>query len=122
MKHKLIALSTLILSLQCYAAPGADNTKINERDRAAGELTADQQTYSANDTNITRRIRQDIMKEQNFSTYAQNVKIITVDGKVTLKGPVRSVQEQDSIMKYARQAAGASNVTNEMSVVTDKNN
>jgi osmotically-inducible protein OsmY len=59
------------------------------------------------------------MKEKNLSSYAQNVKIITVNGKVTLKGPVRSEQEQMSILKYANRAAGAANVTNEMSVVAE---
>ncbi len=97
-----------------------DNTKLNERDRASSQLTADQQKNNALDTDTTRRIRQDIMKEQNFSTYAQNVKVISVNGKVTLKGPVRSEQEQNSILNYARQPAGASNVINEMTIVTEK--
>lgn len=120
MNYIMAALSTLVVSLQCFAVTSTDNTKINERDRATEELTADQQTYSTSDMNITRRIRQNIMSEKNFSTYAQNVKIITVNGKVTLKGPVRSEQEQNSIVKHARQVAGATNVTDRLSVVADE--
>lgn len=65
---------------------------------------------------VTRRIRQSIMKEASLSTYAQNVKIITVRGKVTLKGPVRTEQELSVIMKHARKVAGVTNVKNEMAV------
>ena len=62
------------------------------------------------------------MKEKNFSTYAQNIKIITVNGKVTLKGPVRSKSEQDSILKHARSVAGASNVVDEIAIAPKKTN
>lgn len=147
MKNKVIAVSTVIFGLYGSSAIGAgtdatnntgttgsglgssrgtgvmrgsDNTKVNQRDRAANAVTADQQTNSSSDIDITRRIRQEIMKDNSFSTYAQNVKIIAVNGKVTLKGPVRSQEEQSSILKYAGQVAGATNVTNEMSVETDK--
>lgn len=93
-----------------------DNTRINKRDQKTSELTADQQTSGTSDMDITRRIRQDIMKESSFSTYAQNVKVITAGGKVTVKGPVRTDQERSTIMKLARQVAGATNVRNEMAV------
>ncbi len=121
MKHLLIALSIMVLGLQGFAESGTDNTKINKRDRRTGELTADQQASSTSDTELTRRIREEIMEGKNFSTYAQNVKIITVNGKVTLKGPVRSEEEINSIVKFANLVAGATNVKNEMSVVTDTN-
>ena len=98
---------------------GLDNSKINERDNTTRMLTADQQTVSKRDTQITARIRQDIMKQKSFSTYAQNIKIITVNGQVTLKGPVRSMSEQNSILKFARAAAGATNVVNEIAVTPE---
>lgn len=116
MKHILVILPALLLSIQSYAAKDEDNTRVNKRDRATSELTADQQTSGTSDMDITRRIRQDIMKENGLSTYAQNVKIITVGGKVTVKGPVRSEQELSVIMKHARRAAGETNVKNEMAV------
>jgi len=119
MKQNIIALSIVILSIHGFANTDADNTKINKRDRASDELTADQQAYNTSDTSITRRIRQDIMADTNLSTNAQNIKIISVNGKVTLKGAVQTAQEQTSIMEYARRVAGAPNVINEISVVAD---
>lgn len=118
MKQKLLAtIPALLLSLQVVAATDVDNTKVNVRDRAAKELTADQQKNNESDLNITRRIRQSLIREDSLSTYAQNIKIISTNGKVTLKGPVKSDSEVTSILKYAREVAGASNVTNKMSVV-----
>lgn len=116
MKYHFLILPALVLSFQSFAATDKDNTEINKRDRAASELTADQQTSSNSDMDVTRRIRQFIMKEPNLSTYAKNVKIITVGGKVTLKGPVRTEQELGIIMKHARKVAGATNVKNQMVV------
>lgn len=98
----------------------SDNSSINERDLDYDELTADQQSNSARDIDVTRRIRQDIIQDSGFSTNARNVKIITVNGLVTLKGPVRSKLEQESIMKHALNTAGVFNVRNEMSVVSTK--
>lgn len=140
MKYQLLILPTLLFTAVAHGATNSnnstttdsstgnaynsantstsdmDNTRINRRDRKSSELTADQQSFGARDTDITQRIRQDVMKETGFSTYAQNVKIITVAGKVTIKGPVRSEQELSTIMKHARRVAGQTNVKNEMSV------
>lgn len=120
-----LVLPALLLSALAFGAvdkskTDKDNTRVNKRDREATELTADNQTSSTSDMNMTRRIRQEIMKETSFSTYAQNVKVITVGGKVTVKGPVRSEQELSTIMKLARQVAGAMNVKNEMAVEIDQ--
>ena len=76
------------------ASPSVDNTKVNERDRSKNESTADQQKDNRSDREITQQIRQSIMKDKSLSTYAHNVKIITQNGQVTLKGPVRSEDEK----------------------------
>ena len=119
-----LVFSVMALSLPSFGQSdtSSDNTKINKRDRFANELTSDQQKFSDTDTKITARIRQDIMKEKNLSTYGQNIKIITVNGKVTLKGPVHSQSEQSSILKCARSVAGASNVINEITITPNKTN
>lgn len=111
-----VILSSLLITAGVFAETETDNTKINKRDTAATELTADEQKSSESDMNITQRIRQEIVKNKKLSTYAKNVKIITIDGKVTLKGPVRSRTEVDSILKTARATAGEANITNEMTV------
>ncbi len=121
---KIITFSFLatILSATSFSQVGQDNSAVNERDNSVTTVTADQQKVNQTDTQITARIRRDIMKEKSLSTYAQNVKIISINGQVTLKGPVRSTNEQNTILKYARSAAGASNVINEMAVTPEKTN
>jgi hyperosmotically inducible protein len=94
----------------------ADNTKVNTRDRDEGSPTADQQKESQSDREITRRIRQSVVKDESLSTYAHNVKIITQGGHVTLKGPVRSDIEKRTIEAKATEVAGQNKVTNELDI------
>jgi hyperosmotically inducible protein len=94
----------------------ADNTKVNTRDRAKGAVTADQQKENATDRGVTQKIRKALMDDKSLSTYAHNVKIVTQNGNVTLKGPVRSTKEKQTIEAKAIEIAGAGKVTNEMSV------
>ena len=93
-----------------------DNTKVNERDRNQNEPTADQQKDNRSDRDITQQIRQSIMKDKSLSTYAHNVKIITQDGQVTLKGPVRSEDEKQAVEAKATEVAGAHKVTSELNI------
>ena len=98
------------------ASPPADNTKVNQRDRSQNEPTADQQKNNRSDRDITQQIRQSIMKDKSLSTYAHNVKIITQDGQVTLKGPVRSEDEKQAIEAKAAEVAGDGKVTSELNI------
>jgi hyperosmotically inducible protein len=98
------------------APPASDNTKTNERDRNASEPTADQQKENRSDRDITQQIRQSIMKDQSLSTYAHNVKIITQNGQVTLKGPVRSEDEKRAIETKAAEVAGQDKVSSELNI------
>jgi osmotically-inducible protein OsmY len=96
--------------------PQADNTKVNQRDRNANEPTADQQKSNVSDRDLTKQIRQAIVNDKSISTYGHNVKVITQNGMVTLKGPVRSEDEKKAIMAKASEVAGADKVTDEMDV------
>ena len=98
------------------ASPAPDNTKVNERDRSPNEPTADQQKNNRSDRDITQQIRQSIMKDKSLSTYAHNVKIVTQDGQVTLKGPVRSDEEKKAIEAKATEVAGDGKVTSELNI------
>lgn len=109
----------LAASPQIQAQNAPDNTKNNQGDANKGDTTADQQKMNAADRNITKEIRSSIMKE-SLSTYAHNIKIITQDGKVTLKGPVRSEEERASIESKAVAIAGANNVTDQLDVAPPK--
>jgi len=94
-----------------------DNTKVNKRDRAAGEPTADQQKNNRSDVDLTKSVRRSIMDDKSLSTYAHNVKVISQNGTVTLKGPVKSDAEKSAIVaKAASIAGGAANVIDQMTV------
>jgi hyperosmotically inducible protein len=96
--------------------PAPDNTKVNERDKSSSEPTADQQKDNRSDRGITQQIRQSVMKDKSLSTYAHNVKIISQDGMVTLKGPVRSDDEKRSVEAKAAAVVGQDRVTSELEV------
>jgi hyperosmotically inducible protein len=96
--------------------PQPDNTKTNQRDRKADEPTADQQKANQSDRDMTRQIRKSIEKDRSLSTYGHNVKVITQNGTVTLKGPVRSEEEKKAIEQKATEVAGADKVTSEIDV------
>lgn len=97
-----------------------DNTKVNKRDRNPGAATADQQKENTNDRDIASRIRRALMDDKGLSTYAHNVKVIAQDGHVTLKGPVRTEEEKQSVEAKALEVAGAGHVTNQISIAPSK--
>ena len=110
----ILLLSSLMPSgfAQTQAAP--DNSGNNKAQNQS--QTADQQKEKRSDRDITQQIRRSIVKEKSFSTYAHNVKIITENGMVTLKGPVRSEEEKMAVQSKAAEVAGADKVTNRLDV------
>jgi osmotically-inducible protein OsmY len=79
--------------------------------------TADQQPENKSDLEITRDIREAIVADKSLSTYAHNVKIITQNGAVTLRGPVHSVEEKQTVASKAADVVGGPNkVTNQLTV------
>jgi hyperosmotically inducible periplasmic protein len=100
--------------------PAPDNTKTNQRDRSKTQPTADQAKNKSTDLETMQKIRKSIMSDKSLSTYAHNVKIISQDGKVTLKGPVRTEEEKSTVAKLATDVAGPGNVTDETTVVAKK--
>ena len=98
-------------------AQSPDNTKFNQRDRNPDEVTADQQKMNKSDRDLTRDIRRSIMSDKSLSTYAHNVKIISQNGTVTLKGPVRSDDEKRAVVAKAVAVTGSvDKLTGEVSV------
>jgi osmotically-inducible protein OsmY len=98
----------------------ADNTKVNTRDRDKAAVTADQQKNNAPDRDLTQRIRRALMQDKTLSSYAHNVKVVTQDLQVTLKGPVRSEDEKQRVEQKATELAGPGHVTNQMSIAAKK--
>jgi hyperosmotically inducible periplasmic protein len=111
----LLPAATFSRSQDPQAAP--DNTKMN-KDQAPP--TADQQKMNASDRAITQQIRKAIHEDASLSTYAHNIKVITQDGKVTLRGPVRSDDEKSNIEAKAVTVAGKDNVTDQLTVAPAK--
>jgi len=94
-----------------------DNTKANREDRNKAAITADQQKMNRSDREITRKIRRALVADDSLSTYAHNVKIITRDGLVTLRGPVRSAEEKKLVeAKAAEIAGGTEKVASQISI------
>jgi hyperosmotically inducible protein len=100
------------------AASDADNTRRNARDRNGETLTPTDQSNTQSDIKITQQIRQALMADHSLSFTAQNVKIITINGKVTLRGTVKTDAEKQAILNDARNAAGAANVDDQLDVKT----
>ena len=96
--------------------PAPDNTKTNKN----ATPTADPQKMNSADRDITKKIRMAIHEDKSMSMYAHNVKIITQNGKVTLKGPVHSEEEKANIAAKAADVAGDGNVDNQIEVVPAK--
>jgi hyperosmotically inducible periplasmic protein len=123
----LLPLGSLVFGVSLMATPipgyqdpqqtPPDNTKQN-KDQT--DPTADQQKMNPADRAITQKIRKAIHEDTTLSTYAHNVKIITQDGKVTLRGPVRSEDEKSNIEAKAVAVAGQGNVTNQLEIAPPK--
>lgn len=98
------------------AATAPDNAGINTRDRASNAMTAGEQSNSKNDVTLAARIRRAIVKDRSLSTLAHNVKIISKNGEVTLRGPVKTEQEKTTVASKAQAIAGTDRVDNRLEV------
>ena len=95
----------------------ADNTEKNVRDKDNATLTpADQARGSQTDVEVTRRIREALTADKALSTNGHNIKIVTLNGRTTLRGPVKDAKEQARIVKEASKIVGPSNVVNQLEV------
>jgi hyperosmotically inducible protein len=121
MKRTLLAITCLsALSLAALAAGDEkskpDNTGINERDRSGETKTSGDQLNSSADLKTTQAIRQALMKDDELSMTAKNIKVITANGHVTLRGPVKTAQEKTKIDQLAKSAAGGAQIDNQLDV------
>jgi osmotically-inducible protein OsmY len=91
-----------------------ENTELNTRDKTGTTLTPDEQKETQADLDITAAIRQAIVRDESKSVNAQNVKIITQNGVVTLRGPVETKAESLKLQKIAEQTPGVKRVDNQL--------
>jgi hyperosmotically inducible periplasmic protein len=130
MRNLVLLVSVALLALGGYAGPvysterpvapsaqtAPDNTGRNVRDRGGSTLTPGDQSESEADRTLTQQIRRAVVSDDSLSTMAKNVKIITVEGLVTLRGPVQNPREKETIEAKAQQIAGIDKVDNQLEV------
>ncbi len=91
------------------------NTAVNVRDRAETVKTPIDQNENQADIDLTAAIRKRVV-DTDLSVNAHNVKIITQNGKVTLRGPVKSAEEKKQVEQIAHDVAGADNVDSQLEI------
>jgi len=120
MKGIILALTCLsVFSLAALAGnekAKPDNTATNERDRSGETQTSGDQANSSADLKTTQAVRQALMKDGQLSTTAKNIKVITANGQVTLRGPVKTAQEKAKIDQLAKSAAGGAKIDNQLDI------
>ena len=133
MRPTLVALALLAAAAGCSGnadksapqaaepsdmAKPADNTARNERDSHGDTKTSGDQAENATDLGITQQIRQQVVKADDLSVNAKNVKIITVDGVVTLRGPVETAREKTEIESTAKNVDGVKRIDNQLEIAS----
>ena len=111
-------LAVSVASVRAESYP-ADNSGKNVRDRKDAAVTSGDQSNSQSDLKITQEIRQAVIADKDLSMNAHNVKIITSNGVVTLRGPVKSSEEKAKIGTKAKQVAGVTQVHNQIEIASD---
>lgn len=133
MKCTVLLVATL-LAVGCQQSPAeqskskadnsatnvpADNTGKNERDQNTLALTPGDQGGSESDRTLTQHVRQGVIENDTLSISAKNVKIITQDGVVTLRGPVKSSDERARIAAIAQHVDGVKRVDNQLEIAAN---
>jgi hyperosmotically inducible periplasmic protein len=130
MKQTVLLFSLSLFILGAYAGTGhptertttppaqtaPDNTGRNVRDRGGDTLTPGDQSESQADRTLTQQIRKAVVADESLSITAKNIKIITTNGVVTLRGPVKDSLEKENIEAKAQQIAGTSKIDNQLEV------
>ena len=112
----LFASAPIVVQAQDQSTPPAATAPDNSAQNKGQHTTADQQKSNTSDRDITKKIRQAIIADKSLSMYGHNVKIITRNGMVTLKGPVHSDEEKQTIASKAADVVGQDKVTNQITV------
>jgi hyperosmotically inducible periplasmic protein len=123
-KRTLLVVATVTaLSMAAVAADdktNPDNTAINNRDRSGETDTSGDQSNNSADLKITQAVRRALMQDNQLSTTAKNIKVITANGQVTLRGPVNTAQEKAKIDQIVKSAAGGARIVDELDIKESK--
>lgn len=124
MKRSLTSLAALSITLACGPTFGAGLSEVtqscqkadNSGQNKAHAKTADNQPNAADDRLTTQKVRKAIIADKGLSTHAHNVKIITQNGTVTLKGPVKSDDEKQKVAADAAGVVAQDKLVNQITV------
>jgi osmotically-inducible protein OsmY len=123
-KRASLALAGItIISLSAMAADqkaDSTNTAKNQRDRSGDTKTSGDQANTSADLRITQAIRRGLMNDRDLSSDAKNIKVITANGEVTLRGPVNSAQEKTKVEQIAKSAAGGAQIVDQLDIKGSK--
>jgi hyperosmotically inducible protein len=97
-------------------ATAPDNSRSNKVDPSDRAATADTQNNNRSDVQIARQIRQGVIADKKLSTYGHNVKIVSVNGTVTLNGVVHTADEKVGIAQIAAQVVGDDHIVNNIKI------
>lgn len=112
---KTIPLVALAGALALGACSKHDDTDTTTQTTGATVTPVDQSNARA-DIDVTANIRKMLVSDSDLSMNAKNVKIITRQGNVTLRGVVSTDAEKAKIQDEAARIAGVRNVDNEIDV------
>ncbi|MEO6709462.1 MAG: BON domain-containing protein, partial [Planctomycetota bacterium] len=112
----LALTAALALSACNKDSSAADNTGRNAADQKSNATTPMDQKNNDTDLRITAEIRKALVDKSELSVNAHNVKVITEHAVVTLRGPVDSTSERDSVESIAAGVAGVTRVDNQLEV------
>jgi len=98
---------------------GADNTRLNQRDRNDASTTPMDQSNHSSALDLVTQVRRAITDDSGLSVGARNVKVIANNGVVTLRGPVASAQEKARVQQDAAGVNGVTRVDNQLDIATD---
>jgi osmotically-inducible protein OsmY len=119
-KRALLTLAGVTaMSLTALAADqkvDANNTANNQRDRSGETKTSGDQSNTSADLQITQAIRRGLMKDDGLSSDAKNIKVITANGQVTLRGPVNNAEEKTKVEQIAKSAAGGAQIVDQLDI------
>jgi len=122
-RTSVVVVTAAAVSMAALAADektNSDNTVTNKRDRSGETNTSGDQSNSSADLKITQAVRGALMKDGELSTTAKNIKVITANGQVTLRGPVNNAQEKAKIDQIARSAASGAQIVDQLDVIKPK--
>lgn len=122
-RTSLVVAAVTAISMAAVAADektNADNTELNKRDRSGESKTSGDQSNSSADLQTTQAVRRALMQDSQLSSTAKNIKVITANGQVTLRGPVNNAQEKAKVDQIAKSAAGGARIVDQLDVKGSK--